>query len=544
MTPETVYKEYSKGVEFNSTIKLYDCVKTNENFFIGKQWEDVQSNGLPKPVFNILKRVVLFSVASISTDNLKLHASVIPSINQRGRLMEEAITDVINRNFEKIFERNNISSLLRCFCRNAAVDGDGATYSYWDEDIETGQMTRGGIVTESLSNTQVIFGNPNSHDLQGQPYIIIARRMMVEQAKERAKKYGGNIEDIVSDEKEENGQLDALGGDKVTVLLKLRKEGGTVKAFECTQKAIMRKEWDLGISIYPITWMSWDAVQDCYHGQAMITGLIPNQIFINKLFAMSMISLMTTAYPTVIYDGTRIKKWNNRVGSAIKMNGGDVSAVAKIMDPAAISPQISQFIELAVSLTQKTLGASDVALGDTRPDNTSAIIALQRASSVPMEITKQNLLQSVEDLGRIYIEFMKNFYGNRFVDVENPQTGEKDVVLFDFAELKDYPMSIKLDVGGSSYWSEIATMQTMDNLLMQGKIDTVEYLKRIPAGMITDKESLIDALRRGQQQIPLDQNGQPEGGVLPQQGKEVAGGSGYHELQRKINQTGDVPKEG
>ena len=36
-------------------------------------------------------------------------------------------------------------------------------------------------------------------------------------------------------------------------------------------------------------------------------------------------------------------------------------------------------------------------------------------------------------------------------------------------------------------------MQTLDNLLMQGKISTVEYLKRLPAGQITDKEALIQA---------------------------------------------------
>ena len=52
------------------------------------------------------------------------------------------------------------------------------------------------------------------------------------------------------------------------------------------------------------------------------------------------------------------------------------------------------------------MGATAGALGDTRPDNTSAIIALQRAAATPSEITKQNLYQSIEDLYRIYIEVM------------------------------------------------------------------------------------------------------------------------------------------
>ena len=83
MTPERVGKEYNAGISFNSGIDLYDCVETNENFFIGKQWEGVQSNGLPTPVFNFLKRVVLFSVANISTDNLKLWARAMSSSGER-----------------------------------------------------------------------------------------------------------------------------------------------------------------------------------------------------------------------------------------------------------------------------------------------------------------------------------------------------------------------------------------------------------------------------------------------------------------------------
>ena len=49
LTPQRVYAEYEEGVQFNEGIKLYETVETNENFFIGKQWEGVRSNGLPTP---------------------------------------------------------------------------------------------------------------------------------------------------------------------------------------------------------------------------------------------------------------------------------------------------------------------------------------------------------------------------------------------------------------------------------------------------------------------------------------------------------------
>ena len=557
-TPQAVQSEYNAGIQFNNGIDLYECVSVNEDFFIGKQWEGVRSNGLPTPVFNFLKRVVLFSVANVSTDNLKLHAKPLASSGQYPAKILEALTDIINDQFSQIFEFNKMGSCIREFTRNAAVDGDGCTYTYWDPDVETGQPSQGAIRTEVLANTQVLFGNPNSRDVQSQPYILIERRMMVSEAKRRARANGvseDEVDSITADTKESgNNFMDTLGGNKVTVLLRLWKdeETGTVHGFECTKNAVVREEWDLGITLYPVTWMNWDYVQDCYHGQAMITGLIPNQIFVNKLFAMSMISLMTLAYPKVIFDKTKVSKWSNRVGAAIAVNG-NVDGVAKIIDPATISPQISQFIDLAISYTQKFLGASDVALGDTRPDNTSAIIALQRAAATPMELTKQNLLQSIEDLGRIYMEFMGEYYGERYVEIPNPYDQSKVVIPFDFSTLQMVHFSVDLDVGASSYWSEIASMQTLDNLLMQGKIDTVEYLKRLPAGQIADKETLIAALERDKQmqlqmlgmQTGAAAGGEAGGGV-PQGGDAslpVRGGSGYGTLQRKINETGMIPRE-
>lgn len=557
MTPQRVAKEYDASIKFNNGIDLYDCVQTNENFFIGKQWEGVQSNGLPTPVFNFLKRVVLFSVANVSTDNLKLHAKPLPSSSGMNAAMVEALTNILNDQFTAIFEHNKMGSCIREFCRNAAVDADGCMYTYWDPDVETGQDAKGAVRTEVLMNTQVMFGNPNDRTVQSQPYILIERRMLVNEARKLARRNGVKDTDtIVADGKESgDNRLDELGGNKVTVILRLWRDDktGTIHGYECTKQAEIRKEWDLGIKLYPLVWMNWDYVQDCYHGQAMITGLIPNQIFVNKLFAMSMISLMTLAYPKVLFDKTKVAKWSNRVGAQIAVNG-NVDGVAKIIDPASISPQISQFIELAISYTQKFLGATDVALGDTRPDNTSAIIALQRAAATPMELTKQNLLQSIEDMGRIYMEFMAEYYGTRSVEVRSPfNENEKLVIRFDFSMLKNIPCSVDLDAGAASYWSEIAAMQTLDNLLMQGKIDTIEYLKRLPAGQITDKEALISVLQQEKQMqmaaagmVPPEGNGGRGGaaGVVDGGNQPVRGGPGYGALQRKINQTGEVPKEG
>jgi hypothetical protein len=556
----TAWKLYERGLDFNSSINLEDTVRVNENFFIGKQWEGVISNGLPTPVFNFLKRVCCFTVATITSDNIKVNASPLSATPNTTSLVEPV--RIINEELDALTELNNIPSLMREFARNAAVDGDGCLYTWWDPDAETGQDAKGCIRTEIVENLRVHFGNPNDRDVQSQPWIILERREIISAAQAEAKENGFETwRNIGGDGDNTNPDAAKETTDKVTTILLFWRDTKTrhIWAYKCARGSSIREPWDLGIKLYPISWLNWDYIQDCFHGQAMITGLIPNQIFVNKLWAMSQLSLMTTAFPKVVYDATRVGKWDNRIGAAIGIQGGDVNNVAKIIDPASISPQISQFIQLAVEETEQSLGATSVALGDTRPDNTSAIIALQRAASTPSEITKQNLYKSIEDLYRIYIEFMGEYYGKRYVDMTTPEevrqvydfigqeTPAEIPMQFDFSQLKDMPMHIKLDIGASSYYSEIASIQTLDNLLKMGKIDPIQYLERIPDGYIPGRRELINELKEQQRnamamQAQMQQSAPQNPGGAPVAGDttkdEIPTGGGYSALQRKVNETG------
>lgn len=556
----TAWKLYERGLDFNASINLEDTVRVNENFFIGKQWEGVISNGLPTPVFNFLKRVCCFTVATITSDNIKVNASPLSATPNTTSLVEPV--RIINEELDALTELNNIPSLMREFARNAAVDGDGCLYTWWDPDAETGQDAKGCIRTEIVENLRVHFGNPNDRDVQSQPWIILERREIISAAQAEAKENGFETwRNIGGDGDNTNPDAAKETTDKVTTILLFWRDTKTrhIWAYKCARGSSIREPWDLGIKLYPISWLNWDYIQDCFHGQAMITGLIPNQIFVNKLWAMSQLSLMTTAFPKVVYDATRVGKWDNRIGAAIGIQGGDVNNVAKIIDPASISPQISQFIQLAVEETEQSLGATSVALGDTRPDNTSAIIALQRAASTPSEITKQNLYKSIEDLYRIYIEFMGEYYGKRYVDMTTPEevrqvydfigqeTPAEIPMQFDFSQLKDMPMHIKLDIGASSYYSEIASIQTLDNLLKMGKIDTIQYLERIPDGYIPGRRELINELKEQQRnamamQAQMQQGAPQNPGGAPVAGDttkdEIPTGGGYSALQRKVNETG------
>ena len=93
-----VWQEYEQGMAYNERISLGDTVKANEDFFIGKQWEGVQANGLPTPVFNIIKRIVLYLVATTATDNVSMAVhpleSAYPGMMSTGVAQEGQKTEI------------------------------------------------------------------------------------------------------------------------------------------------------------------------------------------------------------------------------------------------------------------------------------------------------------------------------------------------------------------------------------------------------------------------------------------------------------------
>lgn len=553
-----IFSKYEKGYEFKSQINLYDTVQVNEAFFIGNQWEGVEANGLPTPTFNMLKQVVNFQVATITSDNMVLKASPAASMGTKRAKEVERVCEIVTNQYANIMERNRIVTKIREFMRNAAVDGDGCMHFWFDPSVENGQKVKGEVAAEVIENTRVYFGNPNCRDVQSQPYIILLRREALEDVRWRARKLlkSGfceleSEEDIKPDTEKFQTKYDSYTDDKVTVLTYYSRDRdtGRIMCTEAVEAGLLRKTYDTGYKLYPLIWLSWDYVQDCYHGQAMITGLLPNQKFVNKMFALVGISLTTMSFPKVIYDKTRIKSWDGGVGTAVGVNG-NVDGVAKTIDGAAVNPQIGQFIELCVDKTKSFLGASDVALGDSRPDNTSAIIALQRAANTPMEMTKQSMYQCIEDMGKIFMDIMAAKYGNRVISekMETDQPGQQPLGMnlapqefeqfFDFAKLREFNISVKQDAGASSYWSEIASMQTLDNLLMNKQITLLQYLERVPAGYISKKQELIDQLKASSS-APMLPGASPAAASTPNiNDMPVAGGSGNGALQRAINQTG------
>ena len=58
VNPQEIWQEYACLAEYLTKNNVYEEVKRNENFYDGRQWEGVKAENMPKPVINIIQRVV------------------------------------------------------------------------------------------------------------------------------------------------------------------------------------------------------------------------------------------------------------------------------------------------------------------------------------------------------------------------------------------------------------------------------------------------------------------------------------------------------
>ena len=513
------WQEYEKGVDYNTKINYYVNVDKNWSFYNGDQWRGVVSNGLPTPVFNIVKRVINYFIASIMSRKVKGQyvvenvpdAPEIPD-GSEDPMNEELrnVADLLSNVSEMKWEKDKMDSLLREALLDAANSGDMCAYVYWDSSIETGQEAKGDFVTELVDGGNVMFGNPNERRVDKQPYIIISGRDTVKNLKEEAKRNGVSEEDIlhiVPDESTEyqagergKTELDNQGENgKCNYVLRFWKQDGRVWFSKSTRHTVIRKAVDMGIRKYPIAFGNWEQIKNSYHGQAVATGIIPNQIYINKQFAMTMLWLMNMAYGRVAYDKNRISSWSNQIGVAQPVDG-DITGAIQQLNPGSMNAIVLQVIDKTISYTKDMLGANDAALGDVNAEQASgaAIIATQKQASVPLENVQASLYQFVEDIFLIWGEFYLAKY-NADRQMSFKKNEKVRTTTFNSTPYQALLLRVKVDVGPSSYWSEIASMQSLDNLLNSGKIDIIQYLERLPNGIIPKKSELIEEIKANMQ---------------------------------------------
>lgn len=549
-TAQALAELYENAKSYNDDLELADTVETNRNFYIGKQWEGVDVNGITPCIVNIIRPSVQIALASIMAEDvgLAVRPNGIPgATTEQQKLIAEVLTNELSR----LWEKQKMTKKVRDTLESAAIDGDGCWHTYWNDkqfvssvdpslladwetvvnSTEVAQMdidmgvnsaqaqteesepqavdTTGDICTEQILNTRCFFGNTNDPDVQSQPWVMIASRYYTASLKQRADDNGVNASEIDKIVGAADDYFDDDQETRTTLLTYYyRDEGtGTIWQMEATEDVVIKEATDTGVTLYPIAWCNWLPRINSYHGEAKVTEMVYNQHAINVLATMAEQSASRTAFPTVIYRADLIPDgYDNAVGAQIGVHGfvEDMNNIIKVVDGSNYGYQVDNFMNYLVTKTMTLHGATDATLGDIQPDNTSAIIAAQKASVAPLELHRQELYSFIEDWARIQIEYMSCFYGVRPVSVVDMKSGKDIVFEFDFDKIKTTAFDVKIDIGGSSYWSEINEIQTLDNLLTKGLIDAPTYIENLPRGVFTKKNELVKQLKE-QQQLQLQQ---------------------------------------
>lgn len=625
-----VWKYYERGKAYNNSLvpNQYNVVRTNTEFFIGNQWQNLPQtpamSRLPKPTFNILKRVASLFIASLSSSAVTVRLEPLAHYDGSGVAgPDDDVAAFANASVNNLLEKLNFDYRLREALYDGAQTGDYCAHFYWDATAQPFGTRlgphRGEIGMELVDGINVMFGNPNEFDIQKQPYVIVVgrdtamnlRREMEQFRRTRNGMASGTAatksdESLVQVDSENwdfagvGGRTEAQADDDVGKVLycymytKVQKEQEmidpktgltvmepelgpdgmpkyeedangllipkmvpaketvtTVRVTKATRSTIIYEDVDTGLSLYPIAWGNWERQKNQYHGRALVTGLLPNQISINKLFASAIRHVDLMAFPKTVYNADLISSWNNEIGQAIGVHGiqpgQSIQQVAYNLQPSDMSNQVFALIDKAMAYTKECLGTTDAQMGNVKPENTSALMVLNTNAEVPLENIRAGEYEWLEDCCKIILDMQGTLYGKRpvimskvfkdlvigddGVPVIDPMTGRmktqevtyKVVEEFDFSQLKNVALSMKIDAGATTYFSEIAMTQTLDNLRRDGTLDVIQYLERLPDKLIPRKKELIDELRGRIAQGT--QANAAAGAAIPEAGTPVSVGS-------------------
>ena len=508
INPKIIYNEYIEGTNYKSAMGnkgLFEQSRINERFYIGDQWYGAKcGNERPLVRHNVIKRIGDYKMSQILSGptSVKFTAEGIPtdtenhadsSFDDINRMME-----IFSDYFSVTAERVNLWALTEKALKNSYISGTGIIYTYWDSTVPTGLFAdkgntmpiKGDIGCEVLNIENVVFGDPYNENIQNQPYIILSSRKNEEEVLRDARIHGAGLSTLsLIAEEARDGKITVY-----TKLLRKHKKDGSFAIFasKTTENNVIRNEFDTGLSLYPISVFKWETKNNSPYGESEITYLIPNQIAINRMITANVWSAMTTGMPIMLVNGDTVnEKITNDPGQIIKVFGSneDVAGAVKYVSPPSFIKDFGESIDSLISNTLTQSGANEVALGDSKADNATALITLRDSALMPLQTVKKRFYSFIEELSRIWADFWVAYYGNRKLKLTS-KNGNR-YLDFEADKYNGLIFSAKVDMNTETAYSEKECLQTLITLFEKGIINREQLLTRMPDGIIPNIAGLL-----------------------------------------------------
>lgn len=514
---------YEKGRNYHRRIGIYVDTDRNYRFYNGNQWEGAKLGDVEPVQKNFIKPIVKYKISVIHDNLYAINYSSQNYENQAFRKMAERCCDLLNGYASRVWERDKMDFKGRRVTKDAAINDEGLIYVDFDQE-------KMYPVNEIIKKNDIYYGNENDDDIQSQPYILIRKRMPVVNAIELALNKGMSKDKIPfiigdTDNFEESGEAAKIELDNmVTVVYKMYKKDDTVHYSISTRWVEIVEDVDTGLSLYPIAHFVWEEKEGSARGEGEVRYLIPNQIEVNRTEVRRVLTVKYQAYPQKVADLSKISNPQalNSVGGVIKTNGQPVDDVHKIVGtipPAQMSPDVVKLQEDLINVTRDLAGAGDTATGQVNPESASgrAILAVQQASQAPMTEQKESYKNFIEDLAKIWLEYLI-VYSENGVKLEepitDPNTGEEMVQLVTVpqATLEQLQATVKIDVTPKSVYDRFAQEQSLENFLTGGFFNIQRlselkaYVKALDDDSVTPKvklQEVIEEMEKEQRKIAM-----------------------------------------
>ena len=538
-----IWNRYDKSKTYMNKKNVLSKTEKNWLMYIGRQWEAVNDHeGMEDlPSMNFIKPTVKYKVSSIAATKVTALFSDLNGANSD-------IIGRLNKLFDISWDKSKMPKMGKAALRHAAVQGD--SYLFWGEGGDTRKTP------QIIHNTQMRLADENTNNIQEQPWLIIEERLDAEVVRERARRLGvskSDIEQIQPDGTDDNALVNRQEvRNKVTSLLYMEKDKktGVVSVGRCT-KAVMyeklhpvqqTKRGELfgnGLTMYPIVPMIWEEIPNDARGMSEVEQLIPNQLELNKMLARRAISSKLTAFPRLAYDDTAIANPEalDKVGAAIKMNGGNAQAITSMiayLAPQSMSPDAQQLCDELLNQSRTLAGASDAQLGNIDLSRVSGTAAqtVRDQQQLPLNEQQEMYQDFIENVALLWFELWKVYY---------PSGVEMDGIFVSPEEIANIVPNVRVDIAEDTALSKMAAQQELTNLFNNGKLTFAEYVEAYPEHSTISKEVLerIVANRQAQMQAtgmpPVDEFGNPID-VQLNQGVNVGGASGgsYQAVQGQL----------
>ncbi len=482
------WKQYEAGRDYKNRIGFLERGRQNERFYRGDQWKGVGGD-LPKPVFNVVRRVVDYLVCTVASDRYEVSYTDedLPFLAGADAAAVQGALAVMNEHLLYRWDKCRMDDLVYALLQDAAIYGDALAYCYWDKSATAGGYG-GDIAVQAVDAASVFAADMNKPDIQSQDYIILAGRARVSALRAEALAAGvseGEAGRILPDDAATFGASDgartelADGEDgKATYLVKFYREDGHVVYEKSTKDCVICRTVT-GCRLYPVAHLCWSRMKNAFHGQSPISEMIPNQKFINKAYGMVMKHMTDTAFSKVLYDKSRIPEWSNEVGEAIAVVGAvNVADAVSVVGTGQMQSGYLDLIASAVSTTKELMGATETALGNAVPSNTSAILALREASKISLGQVESALCVCIADIADILADMMCAYYEpHRLLPTA---AGARSA---DLERLKKCILRARVVVREAAQYSASALMTLLDKLLEGGHIDLDAYMASLPEGV-------------------------------------------------------------